>query len=117
MQLSHPIFEQCASGAVSPPFPSGWRDRHNECLYRLPRLHRGQRIGRVLEVIQSTDHLAPRHAITKPRGELHGAMEVMVLRTPTAVNLNVLAIDLPVRMDLDRSVVGVVAADDDASAV
>ena len=44
-------------------------------------------------------------------------MKVMVLRAPAAMDLDVLAIDLPMRVNLDGSVVGVVTADHDAAAV
>ena len=44
-------------------------------------------------------------------------MEVVVLRAPAAVDLDVFSVDLPVRMDLDRTIVGVMATNDDASAV
>jgi len=39
------------------------------------------------------------------------------VRVPSHSYLHMLAVDLPVRVDLDRTVVGVVAADDDAAAV
>ena len=44
-------------------------------------------------------------------------MKVVVARAPAPLEFDVLAIDLPVRVDLDRSVVGVVTADDHATAV
>ncbi len=51
------------------------------------------------------------------RGDGHGAVEVRVVAAPHAADLDVLAVHLEVRVDLDRAVVGVVAADDDAAAV
>src|SRR5262245_5718799 len=44
-------------------------------------------------------------------------MEVVVPRAPAPLELDVFAIDLPVRMNFDRAVVGVVTAYDHPSAV
>src|SRR5262245_21204475 len=51
------------------------------------------------------------------RGQRNGAMKVIVARTPASLELDVFAVELPVRMDLDRAVVGVVSTDDHATAV
>jgi hypothetical protein len=44
-------------------------------------------------------------------------MEVIVPRAPTPLDLDVFAVDLPMRMNLHRTVVGVVATHDHAAAV
>src|SRR3954468_20522674 len=100
----------------------GWRARpprsgRNNGLDRLARLDRRERVGGVSKVVPPAHHLAPGHAIAEAGRELDGAMEVVVLRAPAAVDLDVLAVDLPVRVNLDGTVVRVVAADDDAAAV
>ena len=47
----------------------------------------------------------------------HGAVKVREVRAPAAAQLDVLAVDLPVRVDADIAVVRVVAADHDPSPI
>ena len=61
--------------------------------------------------------LSPRDPVTPSRGELHPAMEMRVVRSPATPDLDVLAIDLPVRIDRDLTVIGVLPHDDHPAAV
>src|SRR5205823_14426199 len=91
--------------------------RNDERLDRGSGFNSSEGVSSAIECVAAAHHVAPGDAIPESGGKLHGAMEVVVLRAPAAVDLDVLAIDLPVRVDLDRTIIGVVPADDDASTV
>src|SRR6185503_20482040 len=91
--------------------------RYNHRLDRRPILHRRQRLVRLVERKTRRHHLAPRLLVAVARRQRHRAMEMIVARTPAALYLDVLAVQLPVRVDVDRSVVGILAAHHHAAAV
>src|SRR6185437_13820757 len=94
-----------------------FRIRRDDRLERSARLDGGESVGGALEGIAAAHHLAPRFVVAMPGGERYGAVEVIVPCAPAAFQFDVLAIELPVRVNLHRTVVGVVAADHDTAAV
>src|SRR5262245_33243706 len=91
-----------------------WNDQSFECrlfFHGLPCF------AGVRQRVATAEHLPPRLEGTEARRECHSPMEVIVARTPAALELDVFAVELPMRMDLDRSVIGVMPAHDHAAAV
>src|SRR5262245_13826381 len=91
-----------------------WNDQSFKCRLLFDGL---QRLAGVLERITAADHLTPRLEVAEARGQGDRPMKVIVARTPAALELDVFAVQLPVRMDLDRPVIRVMSADDHTSAV